>query len=218
MNINSHTPTSPRRATLLTWVRRAMVLCGVAALAGLSILGVGIGVPLVSMAQGEPHHGPERKELEQQQRKIIDRIRVMRALKLTEVLELDEATGAKLFKVLADHDEKVFAHQRTLKRSERTLKRALRNDENNKVLEGYIEAVIKNKRALDDVRVDQIEAASKVLPPKKRARFLFFMPKFEREVRKVLKDFRKQNRGAHPRKGRKGKHKKKHRQLQRSLQ
>ena len=63
---------------------------------------------------------------EEEARKLLERLQVMRAWKLSEVLSLDEATGQKLFKALGEHDARIFDAQRKLRGAERGLVEALK--------------------------------------------------------------------------------------------
>jgi hypothetical protein len=136
---------------------------------------------------------PEDPKLEEAEaRKLLERLQVMRAWKLSEVLSLDEATGQKLFKALGEHDARIFDTQRKLRGAERGLVGALKADAPEAKVKALMDEVITHKKELDRLKVEQFEKAGALLPVKQRAKLLLFLPRFEKEVRRYLRDLKRE--------------------------
>lgn len=120
----------------------------------------------------------------QRREAIKKRIRAMRAYTLTEELQLDDRTSAKLFPALARWDDvtdKLLAQRVDLTRK---LK-----DPNldPRTLDKVIDDAIANQRAFWDLEEKRLAELRKILTPQQTARILIVLPAFERKIQNQLK-------------------------------
>lgn len=129
----------------------------------------------------------EAQNAQQQRRdKIKQKVRALRAYTLTEQLELDEATAAKLFPALAKFDDEFdkLLHARA------DLQRRL-NDAGSlkdaKAVDKLIDEAVANQRAIWDTEVKRLEQLRKILTPAQVARTLVVLPAMERKIQNQLR-------------------------------
>lgn len=155
---------------------------------------------------------PAPEELAKRQRKLLEKMQVVRAWKLTEVLELDEKNGPKLLSTLAEYDKQIFAAHMELRKSERSLRRAFDKGASEAELEQGLERVIAARKRVDALRYEQLEKAGATLDARRRVKLYHFLPQFEKEMRHRLREGRRGRRGpgheGRPDKGKRGKGKK----------
>jgi hypothetical protein len=151
-------------------------------------------------ANCQPKDGANQKE---RRAKVQKRVQEVRAIKLAETLELDEATQKKLDDALEQYDVKIFDEQFKLTRKMRRMRRGLKRGEGtDKEVDKLISEIIGHRRQLDALRIKQFEAGAKHLKPRERAQLLLFLPQFEKQVKKAIRNARGKNKGE--RKGRRG--------------
>ncbi len=118
--------------------------------------------------------------------KIKQRVRALRAYTLTEELDLDEATAAKLFPVLAKFDDefdKLLAARADIQR--RLEGAGSLTDP--KQVDKLVDEAVANQRALwtaEDARLAQLR---KILTPAQTARVLVVLPAMERKIQNQLR-------------------------------
>ncbi len=142
-------------------------------------------------AQGGPGPAVEDEALgddEQMRRQVMERIRVLRAIKLTEALELDDETGKKLFAILDKYDEKILGTHQEMRKAQKRLKKAMRSDATDDEINRRLDEVIKLRKRIDALRYERFEKASAVLDARRRVRLMRVLPRFEREVRKTIRE------------------------------
>ena len=132
-----------------------------------------------AIAQPTPP-APDRRE------KIKQRIRALRAYTLTEQLQLDEATAAKLFPALQKYDDEfdklLIARadiQRRLDASESIT--------DPKQLDKLIDEAVANQRALWETEEKRLTQLRKILTPAQTARVLVVLPAMERKIQNQLR-------------------------------
>jgi hypothetical protein len=130
----------------------------------------------------------------EQRKRFLERLRVMRAWKLTEVLKLEEAAGAKLFAALSRYDDRILEAEVSLREAERALRQGLRRGAGEGELRAMTDEVVKQKRAVDALRLEQFEQAGASLDARRRAELLLFLPRFDKEVRRALRQERERRR------------------------
>ena len=123
--------------------------------------------------------------------KIEHRIKTMRAMFLTEALDLDEPTSKKLFAVLDKADEK----RRALMAERETLVKALRKSAaaapTDAEIDGLIDKLGKNRLAEVTLNLTINAEVKAFLAPAQRARLAFALPKFYAKLRKIVHEARK---------------------------
>ena len=141
----------------------------------------------ISCAPAVAQEPAAQGELAEKQLRVLEKIQVVRAWKLTEVLELDESNGPALMQTLAKYDQQLFAAQRSLRKTERSLRKAMRANASEQELERLLDEAIRKRKEVDRLRFEQLEEAGKTLDVRRRVKLYQFMPKFERQIRKRLR-------------------------------
>jgi hypothetical protein len=108
----------------------------------------------------------------------------LRAYTLTEQLDLDEATAAKLFPALAKWDDELdkllVARADIQRRLEATTKAS-------KDIDKLIDEAVANQRALWDAEAQRLAQLRKILTPAQTARVLVVLPAMERKIQNQLR-------------------------------
>lgn len=142
---------------------------------------------LVSAAYAEPppdDDGPPPMEEE-----MKSRLRMMRMYALTEALELDEETAARLFPYLRVGDEAMEEVHGKLRAERRVLRDlAGREDLTDAQIDVHIKAIGELEQQMAALRADQVDGLKGILTPEQRLRFVLTRAKVERELRRVLRE------------------------------
>jgi hypothetical protein len=160
-------------------------------LVALAMLGLGLG--LVPLASAQPRRGDgagpaERRPLDSHERReqIKKKIRALRAYTLTDELQLDEQTAARLFPLLSRYDddfdkllEQRVNVQRRLQLAD-TLKDA-------RAVDRLIDEAIANQRGFWDLQDKRLQALRKILTPAQTAKLLVVLPAVERRIENQLR-------------------------------
>ncbi|HSR96729.1 MAG TPA: hypothetical protein VLM79_06765 [Kofleriaceae bacterium] len=160
-------------------------------LVALVIPGVLLG--LAPLASAQPRRGDgagpaERRPVDSHERReqIKKRIRALRAYTLTDELQLDEQTAARLFPLLSRYDddfdkllEQRVNVQRRLKYVD-TLK-------DPRAVDRLIDEAIANQRGFWDLQDKRIQALRKILTPAQTAKLLVALPALERRIENQLR-------------------------------
>lgn len=159
---------------------------------------------------------PGSPALKQKRAKIRKRIRALRAWKLTEELELDPQTAARLSAILGRYDERLepmMAANRSLRQQMRTLGESSQPSDKqfDKQLDKLIDRVTVQQQKLWDLQRARFRDVRKVLTPRQAARLLVLLPQIDRKIQRQV---RRALRGA----GSKGERERRRRKRQRSLE
>jgi Spy/CpxP family protein refolding chaperone len=134
---------------------------------------------------GKGKHGKVDKQ------KMKDRVELIKMWKLTEALDLDQETAMKLFPLLNDFDGKKLALRKkrgaTMKQMNEELKKEATDSA---ALRRMIEEFKKNERDLTELRMERIDALSKVLSDEQIARMIALAPKIESRIRELVGEAR----------------------------
>jgi hypothetical protein len=163
------------------------------------LLVVLIGTPVLAQPA-------DKADVQQQRRdKIKQRIRALRAYTLTEQLELDEATAAKLFPALAKFDDefdKLLAQRADLQRRLKDAGSQGDAKASASSVDKLIDEAVANQKAIWDTETKRLEQLRKILTPAQVARTLIVLPRMERRIQNQLRRVVQKNRqGAGPRRG-----------------
>ena len=131
-------------------------------------------------SQANPRRTARRERLRQ-------RIRAMRAWYLTEQLQLDDATAARLFPILGQFDDEMEA----LRQRGRQLRRALRRETDSPrpdpaAVNRLIDALLVHYSDLYRVQRDRFTAVRKVVTPAQSARLLLLLPRIDDAIRRQI--------------------------------
>jgi Spy/CpxP family protein refolding chaperone len=160
----------------------------------LTLLALLIAAP--AAAQPEDGPPPDREASQEDRDKMMDRVRMMRMYALTEALELDEATAAKLFPYLRQGDqaiERLHEEKRTFKKQLRDMAQSETYDD--QVITKLIRGISELDIAIAKERSTQLQGLSKVLSSEQRVKFLLVRSRFEGEVREMMREERRRTRG-----------------------
>lgn len=118
--------------------------------------------------------------------KIKQRIRALRAYALTEQLELDEPTAAKLFPALAKYDDEL--DKLLLSRADVQQRlRQVRAGGDPAQINKLIDEAVSNQRAVWDAEDRRLAQLRKILTPAQTARVLIVLPQMERKIQQQLR-------------------------------
>ena len=137
-----------------------------------------------AFCQAEDFDKPPSKE---QIEKIRKRIETLKLWKLTEALDLDEATAVKLFPLINKYDKKKFAIERSIRKDMKKLRKTVDTASPDELKE-LIRKIEENHRELQAINSAQFEELKAVLPVRKVAKFLIFQQDFSREIRKIIRE------------------------------
>jgi hypothetical protein len=154
---------------------------------------LGLGLGLAPLASAQPRRGDgagpaERRVVDSHERReqIKKRIRALRAYTLTDELQLDEQTAARLFPLLSRYDddfdkllEQRVNVQRRLKYVD-TLKDA-------RAVDRLIDEALANQRGFWDLQDKRVQALRKILTPAQMAKLLVALPVLERRIENQLR-------------------------------
>lgn len=118
--------------------------------------------------------------------KIKQRIRVMRAVLLTEQLDLDEATAGKLVPILNRYDD-VLAKHLADRAAARDKLAAARKGGKPAEINAALDAVIANQRARWQTEEQRFADLRAVLTPEQAAELLDLLPEVDREILRGLR-------------------------------
>ena len=114
------------------------------------------------------------------------RIRAMRVWYLTEELELDDATAARLFPVLGKYDDQLDALQVEGARLRRELRKALAGRGNQAEAARLVDALLAHYDKVYQLQRDRFVAARKVLSGAQAGRLLMVLPRVDNAVRRQI--------------------------------
>jgi Spy/CpxP family protein refolding chaperone len=137
-------------------------------------------LPALAQPAAAPPAQPDRRE------KIKQRVRALRAYTLTEQLDLDEATAAKLFPALAKYDDEFDKLLLARADLQRRLEAAGSLKDPNAV-DKLVDEAIANQKALWTTEEQRLVQLRKILTPAQVARVLVVLPAMERKIQNQLK-------------------------------
>ena len=119
--------------------------------------------------------------------KIKQRIRAMRAYRLTEALALDEQTAGKLFPTLARYDDET---DKLLEKRVDLVKRLRAVDQikDPKQIDRLIDEAVGVQRAFWELDEKRLVDLRKILTPAQIAKLLIVLPEFERKIQNQLRN------------------------------
>lgn len=150
-----------------------------------------------SASAQEPPPPPDGEEPAPEDReRFLERVRMMRMYALTEALELDEATAAKLFPYLREGDDRLeefHLQKREFGKQLRAMVKADTYDEAvaKKLLRGVAELEV----AIATEHGKQMKGLSSILSVEQQVKFAMTRQRFERQLREMIRDERRSRRG-----------------------
>ena len=127
---------------------------------------------------------------------MLERVRIVRAAALTEALELDEATAARLFPYLRETDAKMEEIHQARREHQHALRQmADAGEYPEREVDAHIEAVAQLDIKLAEARAEQVVGLKGILTPEQRVTFLIVQKRLEREIRRMMREERTRHRG-----------------------
>jgi hypothetical protein len=140
--------------------------------------GQGICIPPEVSAEDRPPKKEQREKLRQ-------RIESIKMWKLTQTLDLDEKTAARLFPLMNRYDKKRAEVQHDIRKNIRDLKKTLQIHD-----EHRLSAVMKNLETyhgkIKDIEEQEWSDLKNILSVEQQAKLILFKMNFEREIRKMI--------------------------------
>jgi hypothetical protein len=140
-------------------------------------------VASASPALAQPAAAPQAQD---RREKIKQRVRALRAYTLTEQLDLDEATAAKLFPALAKYDDEFDKLLLARADLQRRLE-AAGSVKDPKAVDKLVDEAVANQKALWATEEQRLVQLRKILTPAQTARVLVVLPAMERKIQNQLK-------------------------------
>jgi Spy/CpxP family protein refolding chaperone len=142
-----------------------------------------------------PGDGPEPSA--EMIEKMRQKVRAAREWKLTEALELDQATADKLFPVIESFDDKFIAAMRDGHKLRRELRALLDGGKPaDKDVNAIVDKMLDNQRAIWELNEKRFAAARKVLTAEQAAKALIVLPQIDQEIRKQIRQAKQKRRPA----------------------
>jgi hypothetical protein len=146
------------------------------------------GEPETRIAQAPEEQRRARGGHQEKRDRIRDRIRAMRAWKLTEALELDEQTAARLFPILSRYDERYDALAAEAAAASAALRKELEAEAPRApVLDRRMNELAAAHDKLHAWQRERFAAVRRVLTPAQAAKMLVLLPEIDQEVRREIR-------------------------------
>ncbi|HEU0030984.1 MAG TPA: hypothetical protein VFQ53_10130 [Kofleriaceae bacterium] len=145
-------------------------------------------VAAVAPASAQPRTNPPPQQPQPQDRReaVKRRIRALRAATLTDELNLDDKTLARLLPVLAKWDDVIG----DLLKKRIDIQRRLASPDvakDPRATDRLIDEAVANQKAFWDVEEKRLAELRKILTPAQTARLLVVLPEFERKIMNQLR-------------------------------
>jgi Spy/CpxP family protein refolding chaperone len=140
-------------------------------------------------SQPAPRRGGELSEKKREE--VMKKIETVRIWRLTEELNLDQGTAAKLSAFLGTFDQP----RKTILREQVTIMRDLRRAVNTSKpdeakLKAALERLEKNRYAIQELKEKEFNGLKDILTIEQQARFVLFQQNFQHEMRRMLEGAR----------------------------
>ena len=140
-------------------------------------------------AQGlaEPPDYLDRPPSREQRDMVRKRIETLKMWKLTQALDIDETTSAKLFPILNRYDQRKAEIHQNIRQGMREMKQSLKENRTGG-LQNTLAMLEENHRALQSINDEEWQEMKKILTVEQQAKFIIFRQEFDREVRNIIAD------------------------------
>ena len=131
---------------------------------------------------------PVSPELQQKRAKIRKRIRALRAWKLTEELELNAETAARLSAILDRYDDKLEPAMTTNRELRRQMQALVDSSApGDAQLDKLIDRLAAQQQTLWDLQRARFRDVRKVLTPRQAARLMVLLPRIDRKIQRQVR-------------------------------
>ncbi len=161
------------------------------------ILAMAAAVVLASATavQAWPFGDESGRRPHRQREKQRERIGLMMMWRLTNALELDQDTAAKLFPMMREFDvEKRQLHEKRRDMIQQMRTEVEKDNPDRAALRKMIDDFKQNELDMVGLRNKRLDDLSKILSDEQVAKMIIFVPQFERNVRELISDVRARRR------------------------
>ncbi len=147
----------------------------------------------IAVAQPGPpdDKGKKRKHERWNRAETQERVELMKMWKLTDALDLDQETAAKLFPLMNEYDAKIREIRKQRHEISKQMREELdKSETDSAALRRMIDDFKKNELNMAEMKVKKFEAMSKVLTDEQAAKALLLIPQFERDMKKMFGEVR----------------------------
>jgi Spy/CpxP family protein refolding chaperone len=138
---------------------------------------------------GEEEPTPSSRE--ERRAQIFKRIETFRMIRMTEALNLDEETAARVFSRLRPIDQKRWGLIQERSQLRREMKKATDAGKvDSRQLEGWRKSLRENQQALEKLGEEELKALEGLLTPEQQARYLLFRERFQEELKERIREAR----------------------------
>lgn len=119
-------------------------------------------------------------------KRIEKRIRALRVWRLTEALNLDETTAARLFPILHRYDNQISKLMRANAKERRALRPLMKAAGTDKQINAAINRMVTRQQQMWKLTRQRFRAMRKVLSAKQSAKLLVVLPRIDRQIRQEI--------------------------------
>ncbi|GBE37867.1 MAG TPA: hypothetical protein ENG75_06905 [Nitrospirae bacterium] len=131
---------------------------------------------------------------EQQMEKIRKRVETLKMWKLTEVLNLDEATASRFFPILNEYDRKRMDIAHKMRKDMKKLRKSVDTAPESE-LKSIITRLRDNHRRLQKIDDEEMSRLQDILSVRDMGKLIIFKQEFQRNMKKIISDVREKRRG-----------------------
>jgi Spy/CpxP family protein refolding chaperone len=119
--------------------------------------------------------------------KVRQRIRALRAWRLTEALDLDEATAGKLFPILSRYDNKLSIISQEGSKLRRELRKLVRKGGTGSQFDKLIDKLVAQQKKMWKLQERRFADVRKVLTPEQAAKIMVLLPEIDRRIQQQIR-------------------------------
>ncbi len=138
-------------------------------------------------------HG-ERKEGKEKRKRIEKKIEMLKAMRLSEELELSEEESIKFYSIMREHHKQ----RRDLREAIRELAEKLEGElkkKNTKKMKDLIEKIEAKSNEMCELKQTQHSRFKELLSIEQQAKLIMLMPRIGHEIRSTIREMKKERRG-----------------------
>ncbi len=129
---------------------------------------------------GDGKWGEGKRNRRSDKQQMKERVEMMKMWKLTRILDLDQEAAAKVFPIMHEYDVKQHELRKQCADTIRQIRESLDSDAvDPAALGSLIDQFKKNEREKVGLRIERLDALSKVLSDEQIAEMIAIVPKFE---------------------------------------
>ena len=135
-----------------------------------------------SVNRGEIREKKARLSMKEKRERVRKRVEVMRMLRLTQELNLDEETAARFFARIRPIDQKRWELMKKKQELQRSMKKAGASDlTHQREIRSLVKALKENRAAFEKLDDEEMEAVRELMTPPQQAKYIVFKERFSEE-------------------------------------